>query len=331
MIESVVLSPVCELRSAEGCRKWGSANPSRPRRWKQGTQAFFPPSFPFLHRGPVVFSRGSNAVQDPDGLPPLSAYAIGITGSMSDDEPFSNLPGWEDLDFAADCDAWGNWLATFIQPNTWDPATSLDGSFATSLVLYQAASESAFAASPALENTPHQKLAGDILGWWAYHLYGMVILDDNETVSVDQNADFMQHVIVAPSEKCPDEMCKAFGFSGNDDITGIGVSSSHTASSCPSRICSQLLFSGIRCIRHIACRPFSRQYTSLPSQSHRSESPPTMLIASKAIPHSPPIPAKTGSQHRTNRSSPSAAEHSTPSAARSKPSSHHRCSCASPC
>lgn len=144
---------------------------------------------------------------------------------MSDAEKLRGLLRWEDLNFAADCQAWGNWFATFIMPNPWSPAESLDGSLAMSLKLMQSAVNPLLLTAAMTMNVTEAELAGETLGWWAYQVYDTVVLQDDGTYMIDLESKFVENVVKAPSRKCPDDLCKAFGYSGNNDITGIGVSS----------------------------------------------------------------------------------------------------------
>lgn len=143
---------------------------------------------------------------------------------MSDPEKLGGVLRWENLDFAADCRAWGNWFATMIMPNPWSPAESLDGSLAQSLRLMQTALDPALVEDAMAGNVSAAEVAGEAIGWWAYQMYGTAVLQDDGSYAINSESGFVENVVVVPSQKCPDDMCKAFGFSGNSDIIGIGVS-----------------------------------------------------------------------------------------------------------
>ena len=143
---------------------------------------------------------------------------------MSAAEKLDGVLQWENLDFAADCRAWGNWFATMIMPNPWSPAESLDGSLAQSLRLMQSALDPALLAEAMTGNLTEAEVAGEAIGWWAYQMYGTAELQDDGSYAINSDSRFVENVVVAPSQKCPDDMCKAFGYSGNSDIIGIGVS-----------------------------------------------------------------------------------------------------------
>ena len=145
---------------------------------------------------------------------------------MSGADELGEVLQWENLDFAADCRAWGNWFATMIMPNPWSPAESLDGSLAQSLRLMQSALDPALLAEAKLSNLTEAEVAGGAIGWWASQMYGTAILQDDGSYAINQESRFVENVVVVPSEKCPDDMCKAFGYAGNSDIIGIGVSGS---------------------------------------------------------------------------------------------------------
>lgn len=144
---------------------------------------------------------------------------------MSDVASLRTFLRWENLDFASDCEAWGNWFATFILPNPWDPVESLDGSLGMTLQLMESAVSPLVLDLVATANVSQAEVAGEALGWWANQMYDTVVEADDGTIKINTESDFIKNVVTKPSEKCPEALCKAFGYSGNDDITGIGVSS----------------------------------------------------------------------------------------------------------
>ncbi|KAL2109595.1 hypothetical protein VUR80DRAFT_2269 [Thermomyces stellatus] len=146
---------------------------------------------------------------------------------MSDVASLRTFLRWENLDFASDCEAWGNWFATFILPNPWDPVESLDGSLGMTLQLMESAVSPLVLDLVATANVSQAEVAGEALGWWANQMYDTVVEADDGTIKINTESDFIKNVVTKPSEKCPEALCKAFGYSGNDDITGIGVHSSY--------------------------------------------------------------------------------------------------------
>ncbi|ROV87340.1 hypothetical protein VMCG_10696 [Cytospora schulzeri] len=130
---------------------------------------------------------------------------------MSDGANFTMFPLWGNMNFTQNCTLYGNWLSTFVQDSPWDPGMTLDGS-AWLIVRYF---ESAL--------PDNYTFPGD--GTWGKY-YGTILdcnyVDKNET-GIWMTDQFYDNVLMGPSEPCRPQYCMALGFTGNMDLTGIGV------------------------------------------------------------------------------------------------------------
>jgi hypothetical protein len=139
---------------------------------------------------------------------------------MSDGVNFVNFPRWDEMDFSRNCTAFGNWLAAFLVPNPWNPTESLGGSFGLSITLFVESLPTDFKFP---ENSSVPVLSGEIGEWFTWNLINVY---NKSADTWDMNPQFQQRVFVDPIENCPVEFCKAVGYTGNADLTGIGVSES---------------------------------------------------------------------------------------------------------
>ncbi|CAK7211615.1 hypothetical protein SBRCBS47491_001184 [Sporothrix bragantina] len=144
------------------------------------------------------------------------------------------FPGWDQLNFSRDCSAYGQWLAAFIAPNPWTPDEALGGSIPLSIKLLASALPPGWTFHDNSSSTGGENITvleavtssagtayfSDAMQWFVAHMYTTW----NET---DQlwyaDPDFVDNVVWAPSIKCDREFCKAIAFTGNADLSGIGI------------------------------------------------------------------------------------------------------------
>lgn len=138
---------------------------------------------------------------------------------MSDGVHFTNFPLWEDMDFAQNCTVFGNWLSSFLMPNPWDTREKMGASFPLSIEYFLTATPSNFS----YPETPddQQALMIEINEWFTFNLYNHLNGTDDFWYLSDE---FLERAVWTPLEYCPAEYCKALGYTGNADLTGIGVS-----------------------------------------------------------------------------------------------------------
>ncbi|EPE02201.1 hypothetical protein F503_06117 [Ophiostoma piceae UAMH 11346] len=141
------------------------------------------------------------------------------------------LPSWSQLNFSRNCTAYGQWLSAFISPNTWNRADSLGGSIPLSIELFNSALPEGWVYTSNQSGTPtnwtlgvstaaEQQYFGDVLKWFTTHLYSTYNATEGQWY-VD--IDFVDNVVWDPADKCPNAFCKAIAFTGNADISGIGI------------------------------------------------------------------------------------------------------------
>lgn len=144
---------------------------------------------------------------------------------MSDDN-FPLMPPWEDMDFTANCTAWGNWLATWFLPNPWDRLQILEGGYSPTFTLIDSAVPEGIVARVLDGNSSITlpKVLSKTHEWWSYHLYNMYEWDaDGAVLDYDLDSAFWLNVMEPGMYNCQKEVCKAQAYTGNADITGIGV------------------------------------------------------------------------------------------------------------
>lgn len=137
---------------------------------------------------------------------------------MSDGVHFTNLPLWEDMDFAQNCTVFGNWLSSFLMPNPWDTREKMGASFPLSIEYFLTATPSNFSVPEAPDD--QQALMIEITEWFTFNLYNHLNGTDDFWYLSDE---FLERAVWTPLEYCPAEYCKALGYTGNADLTGIGV------------------------------------------------------------------------------------------------------------
>lgn len=242
---------------------------------------------------------------------------------------FPLIPPWEDMNFAANCTAWGNWLATWLLPNPWNRLESVDGGFYQTLTLIQASFPPDLVKELA-SNMSMPRLAGVVNAWWTFEMYDAFDWDETATpTTLKVDSAFAQNVLLAGIEKCPEDACKAEGNTGNADITGIGVSRLFSCPTYQTFCCTDLAWTAIltgpspaRYTSRISCKPPSRLFTLSPSRHRTSETTPRQGRGIAAVDRSP---GKTSPAQRRNGPR-SAGGLSTPSAGRWTPSLYRRCS-----
>lgn len=134
---------------------------------------------------------------------------------MSDGEFYTDFPPWDQMDFSRNCTAYGNWLASFLMPNPWQKDQKLGGSYPLSIHFVLES------IPPGFEfNATGQDLIVRISQWFTYNLYNRYNKTDQLFYLSDE---FFNRAIWAPTETCRAEYCKAMAYTGNADLTGIGV------------------------------------------------------------------------------------------------------------
>lgn len=114
---------------------------------------------------------------------------------MPDVANFRGLLRWENLDFGANCSVWGNWLATFVLPNPWNPVESLDGGNSLTLQLMIASVDSVTREAAMSSNITMAEQAGEVMGWWTQQMYDMITDVNSEAVPIDIKSDFWKNVV----------------------------------------------------------------------------------------------------------------------------------------
>ncbi|KUI63423.1 hypothetical protein VM1G_10263 [Cytospora mali] len=149
---------------------------------------------------------------------------------MSNGVNFTDFPLWENMNFTRNCSYYGNWLSTFVQDNSWQKNETLRGS--TLLII-----EYFISALPNNNTLDRHNIFsidnetvgvgnyfGKILEWYGWNVYNSMYTTDNGTEDYIMMTDeFYDHVLIGPRDTCRPEYCKALGFTGNMDLTGIGV------------------------------------------------------------------------------------------------------------
>lgn len=141
------------------------------------------------------------------------------------------FPSWSQLNFSRNCTAYGQWLSTLIAPNTWNKADTLSGSITTSIELFNSAIPDGWVFTSNASGTPTNftldaptvydtEYFGDVLQWFTTHLYSAYNATEGQWYA---DADFVNNAVWDPADKCPNEFCKAIAFTGNADLSGIGV------------------------------------------------------------------------------------------------------------
>ncbi|CAK7269212.1 hypothetical protein SEPCBS57363_003487 [Sporothrix epigloea] len=173
----------------------------------------------------------------------------------------SVIPGWDQLDFARDCSAYGQWLAAFIAPNPWTPEEALGGSIPLSIVLMSYAlppgwvfNDTSVDGGVALNMTEvvHSSAGtpyfSSVMQWFVAHLYTTYNTTDGQWYADDE---FVDHVVWEPANRCGREFCKAIAFTSNADLSGIGIIIAYYIEASVTTL-YLILFSGWRIRKHLA-------------------------------------------------------------------------------
>lgn len=141
------------------------------------------------------------------------------------------IPDWPQLDFARNCSAYGQWLAAFVAPNPWNPEEALGGSIPLTILLVSHALPPGWVFnetfggdggnwSQTIQSPAGTAYFGDVMQWLTSHMYKTYNETDDQWYA---DPAFVDNVIWTPADKCPREFCKAIAFTGNADLSGIGV------------------------------------------------------------------------------------------------------------
>ncbi|OLN87840.1 hypothetical protein CCHL11_00092 [Colletotrichum chlorophyti] len=131
------------------------------------------------------------------------------------------VPGglqWEQLNFTSNCDAWGRWLAAMLQPDPWEDSKTTRGiSIELSMILYGSA-------MPPGYNTTYYEVGL----WFTYNMYHTEVPANGSTPAYWAfSPRFSRMVFTDPKTRCQAQFCKAVGYTGNQDLCGIGVVASY--------------------------------------------------------------------------------------------------------
>ncbi|EFX06034.1 hypothetical protein CMQ_4103 [Grosmannia clavigera kw1407] len=183
------------------------------------------------------------------------------------------LPSWDQLNFSRNCTAFGQWLYSFITANSWDKQATFGGSVTLSLEMFDAAVPPDWSylqnASDAQTATPDGRAAaatiyyGRVLQWFSANLFWSY---NSTTASWDSSPSFSENVIWQPAVACPEHFCKAVAFTGNSDLSGIGVLISYLTE---ATLVTAYLICFTLSRAHRATRPHRRRHRHSRRHSHR--------------------------------------------------------------
>lgn len=170
------------------------------------------------------------------------------------------IPGWDQLDFARDCSAYGQWLAAFIAPNPWTPDEALGGSIPLSIVLMSNALPPgwvfndtsvdggvALNATEVVQSSAGTAYFSSVMQWFVAHLYATYNDTDGQWYA---DSEFVDHVVWEPASRCGREFCKAIAFTSNADLSGIGIVIAYYIEASVTTL-YLILFSGWRLRKHL--------------------------------------------------------------------------------
>ncbi|CAK7271196.1 hypothetical protein SEPCBS119000_004477 [Sporothrix epigloea] len=143
------------------------------------------------------------------------------------------FPGWDQLDFARNCSAYGHWLAAFIAPHPWTPEEALGGSIPFSIAFMTSAlppgwvfngsslgGGAALNATEVVRSPAGTAYFGSVMQWFTAHMYTTYNATDDMWY---MDPEFADRVVWEPAYRCGREFCKAIAFTGNADLSGIGI------------------------------------------------------------------------------------------------------------
>ena len=148
------------------------------------------------------------------------------------------------MDFGKNCTVWGNFLSNFYRRDPWQPEYSSFGSYdQTILLFYESCPDGTFYTGEFGEMAEEDQNAR-ISEWYAWNLYRSI--DDDGIFPINDTTDYFTFkLFYEPTDKCLDEYCNALEYTGNPDLTGIGVSrrgiSQHPSIPASQRLSSSLL------------------------------------------------------------------------------------------
>lgn len=148
---------------------------------------------------------------------------------MSNGTDFPMLPRWDEMDFSKNCTAYGNFLASFLMPNPWDQRETIGGSYMLGMEFFYYSKPDTFEYPS--ESQEIEAMFEQITAWYIRNIYDHFDPIDGYWYKSDE---FKKRVLWDPVYKCPAEYCKAVGYTGNADLTGIGVSALEVS----GRLCS---------------------------------------------------------------------------------------------
>ncbi|WQF77305.1 hypothetical protein CDEST_02319 [Colletotrichum destructivum] len=120
---------------------------------------------------------------------------------------------WEQLDFNRNCSYWGHWLSAMLQTDSWDPKTTIGMSVESAMEYYASAMPKGYTTT-----------FDEVAKWFAYNMYHTPVPENSESPDYYLfSKRFNDTVLYGPKPHCPTEFCKAVGYTGNQDLCGIGV------------------------------------------------------------------------------------------------------------
>ncbi|KAK2016735.1 hypothetical protein LZ32DRAFT_552304 [Colletotrichum eremochloae] len=120
---------------------------------------------------------------------------------------------WDQLDFNRNCSHWGHWLSAMLQTDSWNPKETIGMSLPSAMLYYAGAMPEGY-------HTTYDEVAK----WFAYNMYHTPFPENSTTPEYYFFSErFNKTLLLGPKSYCPKEYCKAIGYTGNQDLCGIGV------------------------------------------------------------------------------------------------------------
>ncbi|KAI6579463.1 hypothetical protein MCOR06_010058 [Pyricularia oryzae] len=136
------------------------------------------------------------------------------------DYVLKTYPNWKETDFSKHCEKYGNWLTAYTTAYRGDKKAVLGPTLElTPGFVWMGMPKNFTHADGSVSDLSDIGLNGvtELNSWFLGNLQKT---DENGTAL---NEEFLFHTIFGPFDKCTEEYCKAIGFLGNADMTGIGV------------------------------------------------------------------------------------------------------------
>ncbi|KAF9873722.1 hypothetical protein CkaCkLH20_08832 [Colletotrichum karsti] len=148
---------------------------------------------------------------------------LNLGGPLKMNSTYDDLwvPGnlaWDQLDFNRNCTAWGQWLAGLVQPDPWDPSINRGMSMELSMLLFLNALPDNYTVNYTLPTW-----YADVSSWFAYNMMHTPVPADGDPKYYLFSDRFNTRILQGPKVKCEAEFCKAVGYTGSQDLCGIGV------------------------------------------------------------------------------------------------------------